>query len=104
MNKGLVAAITAIVEDTPEEDDVDDQPPIHDLVESEDVDDDYKLPPDIALMGYTHLDPKMLDIALHGPNAKEWEEALKYEINSAGKARDMGSGRLTSWSVSNSLQ
>ena len=81
MNKGLVAAITAIVEDPPEEDDVEDQPPIHDPVESEDIDNDYKLLPNIALMGYTHLDLKMLDKALCGPNAKEWEEALKYKIN-----------------------
>ena len=36
-------------------------------------------------MVYTHLDLKMLDEALHGPNAKEWEEALKYEINQLEK-------------------
>ena len=36
--------------------------------------------PDLALMSYSHLDPKMLDKALHSPNAKEWQEALQYEI------------------------
>ena len=81
MNNGLVAAI---IEDTPEEDDVNDPPPAHDLVESDDADDDHDLPPDTALMGYTHLDTKMLDEALHGPNAKEWEEALKYSWKSYG--------------------
>ena len=85
INRGLVAAVTAIAEDPLEEDNVEDQAPIHALVEPEDTDDDHELPPDIALMGYTHLDPKMLDKALHGPNAKEWEEALKYEINQLEK-------------------
>ena len=82
INNGLVAAITAIVEDTPEEDDVNDPPSIHDLVKSDDADNNYELLPDIPLMGYTHLDPKMLDEA---PNAKEWEEALKYKKNQLEK-------------------
>ena len=36
-------------------------------------------------MGYTHLDPKTLDKALCGPNAKEWQEALEYEISQLEK-------------------
>ena len=50
------------------------------MVEPEHPEDDYELPLDIALMGYTHLDLKTLDKALCGPNAKEWQEALEYEI------------------------
>ena len=48
----------------------------HEELISEEPEDTYDLPPDIALIGYTHLDPKMLDEALHSPNAKEWMEAL----------------------------
>ena len=51
----------------------------------EDYDDHYNLPPDIALIGYASSDPKMLDEALHGLNAKEWQEALDYKINQLEK-------------------
>ena len=34
------------------------------IVEPEGLEDKYKLPPDIANLGYTHLDPKTLDKAL----------------------------------------
>ena len=78
MNEGLVAAVTAIVEEPPEDDEDKHQPPVDTLVEPKYPDDDYELPPVIALMGYTHLDLKTLDKALHGPNAKEWQEALEY--------------------------
>ena len=42
-------------------------------------------PPDVALAAHFGADPKMLDKALHGPNAKEWQEALDYEINQLEK-------------------
>ena len=50
------------------------------IVNTEEPDEAYKLPPDLVLMGYSHLDPKTLDKALYGPNAKEWQEALQHEI------------------------
>ena len=45
----------------------------------------YDLPPDIALVRYMHLDPKMLDKALCSLNAKEWMEALQYGIRQLEK-------------------
>jgi hypothetical protein len=85
INKGLVAAVTAIVKEPPEDNEDETQTPAEVFVEPEEPEDDYELPSDIALMGYTHLDPKMLDEALCGPNTKEWEEALQYEINQLEK-------------------
>ena len=41
----------------------------------------YQIPSDIALVGHTSTNPRMLDKALQEPNAKEWQEALDYEIN-----------------------
>jgi len=38
------------------------------------------LPPDFALVGSIGSDPQMLDEALRGPDAKQWQEALEYEI------------------------
>jgi hypothetical protein len=43
------------------------------------------LPPDIAAIGHASADPKMLDEALRGPNAKEWQAALDYEISQLEK-------------------
>ena len=80
MNDGLVAAITAIVEESPEDDEEENQLPENALVKPEHPEDEYKLPPDIALVGYAHLDLKTLDEMLCGPNAKEWQVALEYEI------------------------
>ena len=67
MNDGLVTAIVFANEEQ------DDKKPdnIH-----KDYDDHYNLPPDIALIGCASSDPKTLDKALHGLNAKEWQEAL----------------------------
>ena len=45
----------------------------------------YDLPPDTAAVGHPSTDPHMLDKALQGPNAKEWQEALEYEINQLQK-------------------
>jgi hypothetical protein len=66
--KGMVAAVTAIVEDTSDED-------IFNCF----------LPPDIAAVGHVGSDPKTLDEALRGPNAKEWQTALDYEIGQLEK-------------------
>ena len=76
MNDSLVTAIVFANEGQ------DDEEPdnIH-----EDYDDHYNLPPDIALIRYASSDPKMLDKALHGLNAKEWQEALDYEISQLEK-------------------
>ena len=48
-------------------------------------DESYQLPPDIALASFAYLDPKMLDKALRGLDAKHWKEALEYEINQLEK-------------------
>ena len=45
----------------------------------------YSLPSNIALASHAYLDPKMLDKALQCPDAKHWEEALKYKINQLEK-------------------
>ena len=45
----------------------------------------YEFPPDFAIVGHFGSDPKTLDEALRGPNAKEWQEALDYEINQLQK-------------------
>ena len=39
----------------------------------------------MALIGQNFADPKNLDEALQGPNAKQWQEALQYEINQLEK-------------------
>ena len=36
-------------------------------------------------MGHSDSDPKTFEEALRGPNAKEWQEALDYEINQLQK-------------------
>jgi hypothetical protein len=43
------------------------------------------LPPDFALVGVFHPEPPSLNEALRGPNAKQWQEALDYEINQLEK-------------------
>ena len=80
LNKGLVAAITAFVEEV--DDDIEIQLAKHPEQQSEDF---YKLPPNIVLIRYSATDPKMLDEALQGSNAKKWQEALEYEINQLKK-------------------
>ena len=69
-------------------------------VDDEDDDSSYELPPDIALVRCSNGNPKMLDKALHGPNAKEWQEALQYEINQLEKfntwvVMDLPPGQMT---------
>ena len=48
-------------------------------------DESYQLLPDIALTSFAYLDPKMLDKALRGLDAKQWQEALEYEISQLEK-------------------
>ena len=47
----------------------------------------YYLPPDFAFVGIMNSEPKTLDEALRGPQAKEWQKALEYEINQLEKLR-----------------
>ena len=80
LNEGLIATITIDLDDnnkSPDEqiDDVDRHPNCFG-----------KYPPDVALVGQSFTDPKTLDEALQGPNAKQWQEAaLQYEINQLKK-------------------
>jgi hypothetical protein len=76
MNEGLVAAIVF-------DDEVLDDEPLEDV--EDDFDCPYDLPPDIALVGCSNGDPKTFDEALRGPNVKEWQEALAYEISQLEK-------------------
>jgi Reverse transcriptase (RNA-dependent DNA polymerase) len=73
MNKGLIAAM-AHFEDFDDED----EPP------DAEEDSDYPLN-DFAFVATHPSDPKTLDEALRGPDAKQWEEALQYEINQLEK-------------------
>jgi hypothetical protein len=75
MNEGMVAAISTFVK---EPDDDNQSKPLEDPDEYSD--ELYKLPLDIALVSYPSGDPRTLDEALQGPNAKKWQEALEYEI------------------------
>ena len=82
MHEGLVAAVTTIVD-------------LDQVVLPEEFHDDpdcyidcfQDLPPDLVLASYSGVDPKMLDEALRGPNAKEWQEALEYEISQLEKLK-----------------
>ena len=47
----------------------------------------YNLPPDYAMLGHSGSDPQTLDEVLRGPNAKEWQAALDYEINQLQKLK-----------------
>ena len=73
--KGMTAAAAIFEDDVESRDDDDEALP----------DTKYDLPPDIAAVGHPSTDPHTLDEALQGPNAKEWQEALEYEINQLQK-------------------
>ena len=45
------------------------------------------LPPYFALIGPFNSEPQSLDKALCGPDAKQWQEALDYEIGQLEKLR-----------------
>ena len=101
LNEGLIAAITAFIKEMPEDDK---KTPVNTEVEptqevDEGDDSSYELPPDIALIRCSNGDPKMLDEVLCGPNTKEWQEALQYEINQLEKfntwiVTDLPSGQM----------
>jgi hypothetical protein len=80
LNEGCVAAITAIIDET-QDNDVPEPPNNDNKLSAE----SYELLPDIALASHAYLDPKTLDEALRGPNAKQWQEALEYEISQLKK-------------------
>ena len=80
MNKGLMAA-AAMLDDKDQIDAPDDQVDNYDAY----IDCFNDFPSDVALAAHFGADPETLDEALHGPNAKEWQEALDYEINQLEK-------------------
>ena len=82
MHEGLVATVTTVV-------DLDQVFPPEEFHNDPDcyIDCFQDLPPDLALASYSGVDPKTLDKALRGPNAKEWQEALKYEISQLEKLK-----------------
>ena len=71
MNEGLIAAITITKDD--------------DVNTYLNCFNEY--PPDVALVRNNFKDPKNLDEALQCLDAKEWQEALQYEINQLEKLR-----------------
>ena len=79
MNEGLIAAIA------PSVDNISDDEEFEEIVEHHD--DLYDLPPNVGFAGHYATDPRTLDEALQGPNAKEWQEALDYEIHQLEKLR-----------------
>ena len=90
MNEGLVAAIVLdndVKTEKALEKTIPETKVVEDIVEyvDENFDYQYELLPDIALIGYSNGDLKTLDKALHGPNAKEWQEALDYKISQLKK-------------------
>jgi Reverse transcriptase (RNA-dependent DNA polymerase) len=88
MNEDMVAAIAAFVEEDPDK--LEDETKNNneaDLLENldDDLDDFYELPPDIALAGHYDTDPKTINKALRGPNTREWQDVLEYEISQLEK-------------------
>ena len=77
MNEGLIAAIALSVGN------ISDDKEFEEIVEHHN--DLYDLPPDVAFAGHYATDPRTLDEALWGPNAKEWQKALDYEIHQLEK-------------------
>ena len=82
MHEGLVAAMKTVV-------DLDQVVPPEEFHDNPDcyINCFQDLPPDLALASYYGVDSKMLDKVLRGPNAKEWQEALKYEISQLEKLK-----------------
>ena len=82
LNEGLVAAVNALIDETQTNDIIElpKQVVKHILEDTNNYyDKSYQLLPDIALASFAYLDPKMLDKALRGLDAKQWQEALEYE-------------------------
>jgi len=83
MNEGLIAGI-AHCEETKE-----DEPPKK--VTNNGENNLNNLPPNFTLLGSSPSDPQMLDEALRGPDAKQWQDALDYKIGQLKK--------LQTWNV-----
>ena len=79
MNEGLTAVIT-LLDDQEAQDDVSVE-----VLEADGYSNCFYLPPDVAMLGHYGADPKTLDEALRAPNAKQWQEALDYEISQLEK-------------------
>ena len=75
MNDGLVAAVVI--------DSLQDVESVDENLEDDNETDD--LPPDFALVGGLSSEPGSLNEALRGPDAKEWQTTLEYEINQLEK-------------------
>ena len=72
-----------------------------------DIDEDEEMlstdfPPDFAFIRSICSDLKTLDKALHGPDAKHWQEVLEYEISQLEKIETWDVG-LTSTPNGNTL-
>jgi hypothetical protein len=80
MHGGLVAGIAHV--ESPDDDD-----PVEEIVEDDRGYSNccYEVPPDFAMVGHTWSDPQTLDEALRGPDAKEWQKALDYEVGQLQK-------------------
>ena len=88
LNEGLVAAVTTLVDETQTNNIIESPKQVveHVLEDANKYyDESYQLLPDIALTSFAYLDPKTLDEALRGPDAKQWQEALEYEIGQLEK-------------------
>ena len=77
MNEGLTASIAQCDDLKNENESLTDAP--------DDDNTPYDLPLDFALVGGLGSDPCSLDKALRGPNAKEWQTTLDYEISQLEK-------------------
>ena len=76
MNDGLVATIAKEV-------DLQDTDNSSEYSQNDEL--DYLLPPDFTFIGNLCSEPKTLDKALQGSDAKEWQTALDYEIGQLEK-------------------
>ena len=74
MNEGLTAAIMVTTDD--DDDNIQEQ--LKNIDGYLNCFSEY--PPNVALVGQNTTDPRNLNKALHGPNAKEWRGVLQYEI------------------------
>ena len=80
MNSGLVAEIA-------QDELLDDNDPLAEIIEDSGgyLTCSEEFLPDFAMVRYIWSDPQTLDEALRGLNAKEWQEALEYEIGQLQK-------------------
>ena len=79
MNEGLTAAITVTTDDN----DNNTQEQLEHIDRYLNCFSEYL--PNVALVGQNTADPRNPNEALHGPNAKEWQDVLQYKINQLEK-------------------